>query len=88
MKLGTLTDDTGWWGLVRHANYVGSLTYTIGACLACGTDSVFPHTEVIILVFMLAHRCLRDEERCKEKYGSVWDEYCRVVRWRMIPGIF
>lgn len=56
--------------------------------MACGTDAIFPYTEAIILSFMLVHRCLRDEERCKEKYGETWDEYCRAVPWRMVPGVF
>lgn len=37
---------------------------------------------------VVVHRCLRDEARCGQKYGKAWDEYCRLVKWRMIPGIF
>jgi 7-dehydrocholesterol reductase len=78
----------GWWGVVRHANYVGSMVYTWASCAVCGTDHVFPYTEALLVTCMVIHRCLRDEARCKEKYGETWDEYCRIVRWRMIPGIF
>lgn len=74
--------------MVRHASYVGSVTYSIAACLACGTDSLFPHTEGLIVMAMVAHRCIRDEERCRAKYGKTWDEYCQLVPWRMIPGVF
>ncbi|KAF3924653.1 hypothetical protein AA313_de0204267 [Arthrobotrys entomopaga] len=79
---------SGWWGVVRHANYIGSMLYTWASCFACGTGHVFPYTEAVMMTIMCIHRCYRDEARCKEKYGVVWDEYCKIVRWRMIPGIF
>ncbi|KAK7409141.1 hypothetical protein QQX98_008691 [Neonectria punicea] len=79
---------SGWWGIVRHANYVGSLLYTLAACMTCGTDHLFPYTEFIILAFTVIHRCFRDEARCRQKYGETWDEYCQIVKWRMIPGVF
>ena len=78
----------GWWGFVRHANYVGSMLYTWASCAVCGTGHVLPYTEALLVTFMIIHRCLRDEARCKKKYGETWDEYCKIVRWRMIPGIF
>ncbi|PHH80947.1 hypothetical protein CDD80_5157 [Ophiocordyceps camponoti-rufipedis] len=79
---------SGWWGVVRHANYVGSLLYTWAACLACGTTHLFPYTEAIVVTLTVLHRCFRDEARCREKYGQTWDEYCQRVRWRMLPGVF
>ena len=29
-----------------------------------------------------------DDRRCAEKYGPLWDEYCRRVPYRIIPGIY
>jgi len=37
---------------------------------------------------LLVHRELRDEEKCRKKYGKDWEEYCRRVRWKIIPGIY
>ncbi|KAM9874501.1 ergosterol biosynthesis ERG4/ERG24 family protein [Verticillium dahliae] len=79
---------SGWWGVVRHANYVGSLLYTWASCAACGAGHFFPYTEALLVTATVVHRCFRDEARCKEKYGDTWDEYCKIVKWRMIPGIF
>ncbi|KAF3106064.1 7-dehydrocholesterol reductase [Orbilia oligospora] len=79
---------SGWWGIVRHANYVGSLLYTWASCFTCSNNHLFPYTEAIMVTLTVIHRCWRDEAKCKEKYGEKWDEYCRVVKWRMIPGIF
>ena len=78
----------GWWGLARHANYTGSTMYTLALCAACGNGGIFPYTEVIILIGLHIHRCYRDEAKCAAKYGTDWDEYCRRVPWRMIPGLF
>ncbi|KAB8277490.1 ergosterol biosynthesis ERG4/ERG24 family-domain-containing protein, partial [Aspergillus minisclerotigenes] len=79
---------SGWWGLARHANYTGSAMYTLALCAACGRGGIFPYTEAIIVGGMVIHRCHRDEGKCAAKYGKDWDEYCRQVQWRMIPGIY
>lgn len=43
---------------------------------------------LIFFAVLLVHRELRDEEKCRRKYGKDWDEYCRIVRWRIIPGVY
>ncbi|EMD93181.1 hypothetical protein COCC4DRAFT_151050 [Bipolaris maydis ATCC 48331] len=78
----------GFWGIARHLNYVGSVIYTWASCFACGTDSFFPYAEAVVMTLMCIHRCHRDEARCQEKYGKAWDEYCREVPWRMVPGLY
>ncbi|QRD92794.1 ergosterol biosynthesis ERG4/ERG24, partial [Aspergillus flavus] len=78
----------GWWGLARHANYTGSSIYTWALCALCGYGGLFTCTEAIALAFLQIHRCYRDETKCAAKYGEHWDEYCRQVPWRMIPGVF
>ncbi|KAE8332430.1 hypothetical protein BDV39DRAFT_216575 [Aspergillus sergii] len=80
--------SSGWWGLARHANYTGSSIYTWALCALCGYGGLFTCTEAIVLAFLQIHRCYRDEAKCAAKYGEHWDEYCRQVRWRMIPGVF
>lgn len=37
---------------------------------------------------LLIHREMRDEEKCKKKYGADWDRYTSMVRSRIIPGIY
>lgn len=37
---------------------------------------------------LLVHRERRDEAKCRDKYGKDWEEYCRKVRWRIVPGIY
>ncbi|OAX85062.1 hypothetical protein ACJ72_00563 [Emergomyces africanus] len=79
---------SGWWGVVRHANYLGDLILSYAMCATCGFTHLIPWTYAIFMTTILVHRCYRDERRCAKKYGKTWEEYCRKVRWRIIPGIF
>jgi 7-dehydrocholesterol reductase len=78
----------GLWGIVRHPNYIGSITYTWAACLTCGDGHLLPYMEAILVTGMCIHRCFRDEARCKAKYGEAWAEYCQQVKFRLVPGVF
>ncbi|KAF7506397.1 hypothetical protein GJ744_011751 [Endocarpon pusillum] len=79
---------SGWWGMVRHANYVGDLVLSYAMCAPCGTTHLLPWTYALFMTLLLMHRCSRDEQRCLEKYGEDWKAYREIVRWRLIPGIF
>ncbi|KAL2369754.1 7-dehydrosterol-delta 7-reductase [Blastomyces gilchristii SLH14081] len=79
---------SGWWGVVRHANYLGDLILSYAMCATCGFTHLLPWTYAIFMTTILVHRCYRDEERCAKKYGKTWGEYCGKVRWRIIPGVF
>ncbi|KAL2196336.1 7-dehydrocholesterol reductase [Corynascus similis CBS 632.67] len=79
---------SGLWGIARHPNYVGSITYTWASCLTCGGGHLLPYAEAILVTVVCVHRCFRDEARCKIKYADAWDDYCRRVRWRLLPGVF
>lgn len=79
---------SGWWGLARHMNYTGDLILSFAYSLACGTTYLFPYFYFIFLFILLVHRCLRDEDRCRNKYGSHWNKYCEQVKYRLIPGIW
>lgn len=75
-------------GVARHVNYAGSVLYIWSLCSHCGNGGVFAYIEAILVTGMINHRCFRDEEKCADKYGSGWDEYCRRVLWRIVPGLF
>lgn len=80
---------SGWWGVTRHMNYTGDLMGSLAYCLACGfAGHIMPYFYFVFMFILLTHRCIRDEHRCKAKYGAVWDEYVRRVPCRLIPGVF
>jgi 7-dehydrocholesterol reductase len=92
---------SGWWGVCRHANYLGDLILSYSVCAAAGLATLgdggiwsngglvlLPWTYAIFMTVLLVQRCIRDEERCGGKYGKTWETYCERVRWRLVPGIF
>lgn len=79
---------SGWWSLARHANYLGDLLLSYSMCAACGTGHALPWFYAFYMSVLLVHRCYRDEQRCSTKYGKTWDEYCKLVPWRILPGVF
>ncbi|CAG8497788.1 11748_t:CDS:2, partial [Ambispora leptoticha] len=79
---------SGWWGRARHINYLGDWIMSWAWCLPCGFDNIFPYFYVLYFAVLLIHRELRDEEKCRRKYGKDWTRYCEIVQWRIIPGIY
>jgi 7-dehydrocholesterol reductase len=83
-----LLTNSGWWGTVRHANYLGDLILSYSMCATCGVQNLLPWTYAIFMTVLLIHRAGRDEARCAGKYGKSWVEYCDKVRWKLIPGLY
>ncbi|XP_053305409.1 delta(14)-sterol reductase TM7SF2 [Spea bombifrons] len=79
---------SGWWGLVRHPNYLGDLIMALAWSLPCGLSHILPYFYVIYFTVLLIHREARDEHQCMKKYGLAWQEYCRRVPYRIFPYIY
>lgn len=79
---------SGWWGVVRHPNYLGDLIMALAWSLPCGFSHLLPWYYMIYFFILLVHRDSRDMSECRRKYGSAWDEYCRTVRYRIIPRVY
>lgn len=79
---------SGWWGFGRKINYTGELMLYFAIAATAGFGSIVPFLVPIWLTCLLVHRAWRDEQRCRAKYGPVWTAYCRVARFRMLPGIY
>ncbi|KAK1889103.1 Delta(14)-sterol reductase LBR [Dissostichus eleginoides] len=79
---------SGWWGVVRHPNYLGDLLMALAWSLPCGFSHLLPWYYMIYFIILLVHRDSRDMSECRRKYGSAWDEYCRTVRYRIIPRVY
>ncbi|KAF4119307.1 Delta14-sterol reductase [Geosmithia morbida] len=43
---------------------------------------------IVYFAVLLIHRDGRDDVKCHRKYGKDWEEYKKIVRWRIIPGIY
>ncbi|XP_028997042.1 delta(14)-sterol reductase LBR isoform X2 [Betta splendens] len=79
---------SGWWGMVRHPNYLGDLLMALAWSLPCGFSHLLPWYYMIYFIILLVHRDSRDMVECRRKYGLAWDEYCRTVRYRIIPHVY
>ncbi|XP_067831812.1 delta(14)-sterol reductase TM7SF2 isoform X1 [Heptranchias perlo] len=79
---------SGWWGLVRHPNYLGDLIMALAWSLPCGLAHILPYFYVTYFTVLLIHREARDEHQCRRKYGSAWNEYCKRVPYRIFPYMY
>ncbi|KAL1923259.1 uncharacterized protein VTP21DRAFT_9635 [Calcarisporiella thermophila] len=79
---------SGYWGVARHFNYFGDLLLSLAMCLACGFDNILAYFYIIYMTVLLLHRTKRDDTRCRGKYGKFWEEYCKLVPYKLIPYIY
>jgi 7-dehydrocholesterol reductase len=79
---------SGWWGVARHFHYLPELTLALMWSLPAGFTHFLPYVYVVFLSVLLCDRALRDEARCRRKYGTSWEIYCRRVPWRIVPGVY
>lgn len=80
---------SGFWGLSRHVNYLGEFLMALGLTLSLGhPESPWPWLYPLYYVALLVPRQLDDDRRCAEKYGALWENYRRRVRFRIIPGLY
>uniref|UniRef100_A0A452S3T9 Delta(14)-sterol reductase LBR n=1 Tax=Ursus americanus TaxID=9643 RepID=A0A452S3T9_URSAM len=79
---------SGWWGFVRHPNYLGDLIMALAWSLPCGFKHILPYFYVIYFAVLLVHREARDERHCRRKYGLAWEQYRQRVPYRIVPFIY
>uniref|UniRef100_A0A7S1H106 7-dehydrocholesterol reductase n=3 Tax=Hemiselmis andersenii TaxID=464988 RepID=A0A7S1H106_HEMAN len=80
---------SGWWGVSRHFHYLPELMAAF--CWSAPTlwsGNVLGFAYWVFLLCLLTHRSFRDEERCSTKYGTYWDEYKKLVPYRIVPYLF
>ncbi len=79
----------GFWGLSRHINYLGEILMATGLALVLGYPfALGPWLYPLYYVALLVPRQIDDDKRCAEKYGPLWEEYCKRVPSRIVPGIY
>ena len=79
---------SGWWGLARHFHYVPEIILALSWSVPAGFTHFVPYFYVVFLTILLTDRAGRDDRRCRKKYGAAWEEYCRRVPWKIIPGVY
>ena len=90
VKRKSLLLASGWWGTARHQHYCFELmaAYSWGLLAGVHTHGLLPLFYPIFLTVLLVHRAHRDEEKCIAKYGKYFEDYMRIVPYRIVPGIY
>ncbi|XP_062843796.1 delta(14)-sterol reductase LBR [Trichomycterus rosablanca] len=79
---------SGWFGWVRHPNYLGDIVMMFAWALPCGFSSVLPYLPALQCVKLLRERAEEIEESCEQRHGAAWREYCRRVPYKLLPYIY
>ena len=79
---------SGFWGIGRHLNYSGEICIYFAFTLTTGFNSIMPYLLPVWLTILLVHRAWRDDVRCRNKYGDLWQEYTNTAKFRMIPFLY
>ena len=77
--------STGVYGVVRHPMYLGMVLMFVGAPLLLG--SRFGLVIAIAVTLLLAVRITREERLMAEAFDG-YQEYCRNVRYRLLPFVW
>lgn len=81
--------SSGFWRVSRHVNYLGEILMAFGLTLSLGYPAALgPWLYPLYYVALLVPRERDDDRRCRAKYGPLWDQYCREVPYRIIPGVY
>jgi len=75
----------GWWGLVRHPNYLGELLMYIAWTLPIGLKMTTPWLCLLLLLLTFVVRIRMVENYCAQRHGHGWKTYCEKVRSRLVP---
>ena len=79
---------SGHWGFSRHTNYTYEIL-TSGMWSAVGYQyGPVPFMYLLYIIILLVHRIYRDEAKCSKKYGKYWKEYCKLVPYRLVKGVY
>lgn len=87
-KTGSKLLCDGWWGISQHTNYFGDWLIGWSWCLPTGFQTLLTYFYVIYFGVLLVHRQMRDEAKCRLKYGKQWEEYEEIVPYKIVPYIY
>lgn len=87
-KVGTLLLTCGAWGTARHMHYAFEFLCALAWTAPVAAGRWYGYLYPAYLAVLLVNRTYRDDERCLKRYGSDWEEYCKLVPYRILPGIF
>lgn len=86
-KLSLLAN--GYWGASRHINYLGEIIQAIAIALAPGYFGIWMvWLYPAYYIGLMLSRQADDDKVCGAKYGELWDQYKKKVKYKIIPFIY
>lgn len=87
---GTKIIVSGFWGLARHVNYFGEIIQSLALSIPCWylSGSLVPFLYPMYYVALFVPRQFDDDAICRQKYGKKWEEYQKLVPYRMVPYVW
>lgn len=83
---------SGWWGLVRHPNYLGEIliqwSWVLPAACTAGRVDLLVYYLPIFTTLVLLVRCRQQNARNRKKYGHAWQTYCERVPANLVPKVY
>jgi 7-dehydrocholesterol reductase len=81
---------SGFWGVARHFQYFFELTAAWSWCLLANPvqNGIIPLFYAAFLTYLLMDRADRDTKKCHLKYGKYYEEYCQLVPYKILPGVY
>mmetsp|Transcript_35314 Transcript_35314/g.68080 ORF Transcript_35314/g.68080 Transcript_35314/m.68080 type:complete len:503 (+) Transcript_35314:64-1572(+) len=81
---------SGFWGIARHFQYLFELIAAWSWCLLSNPfkNGAVPLFYCVFLTWLLVDRAKRDSNKCHMKYGKFYEEYCRLVPYKILPGVY
>jgi len=81
---------SGFWGVARHFSYFGEAILGVIFAIVLGYfTNLWAWTYGLLIIGMCIFRERSDDGFCEQKYGSeAWGEYRRLVKYRIIPGVY
>jgi delta14-sterol reductase len=85
---------SGFWGVARHFNYFGEIVQGFALALPGAILAPTPYYMILPFLYPLFYvtlfvtRQIDDDALCLKKYGQKWTEYCKIVPWKICPGIW
>jgi hypothetical protein len=74
----------GGYGLVRHPIYLGWILMVWGAPVMTAGRLAFAAISTIYLLVAIPF----EERSLRERFAGAYDTYARLVRWRVLPGVY
>lgn len=74
--------------VIQKQTTLGGTKYEVTPGEARGWGTLFTYFFMLYFAVLLVHRENRDDIKCRRKYGKDWEEYCKKVPYKIVPGVY